>query len=334
MADVQFERFGKTGVVTLNRPSALNALSFGMVDALYDQLVSWREDPSLSRVVVHSASSRAFCAGGDIRQLYGFALDKSPEFERFYQNEYRLDHLIATYPKPYISLIDGIVMGGGVGISIHGSHRVVTERLVWAMPETGIGFFPDIGATWFLPRLKAPGMGRALGLCGTRVGAGDAMALGLGTHCVAAEDLSLVLEALKADEELGASLARFAYDPGEAPLWQGRDEIAALFSGDDLLEIMGRLSRSTSVLGQKFFSEISEKSPLSLAVTFVQLEKGAALSILAEAFALEAKMAYHMGENPDFFEGVRAVVIDKNRKPAWCHGHVRDVSHGEVEAFF
>src|SRR4051794_32811722 len=243
-AELLCERRGAAGLVTLNRPQALNALTHAMVLELSRALDAWADDPAVTRIVVTGAGERAFCAGGDIRHLYDLGkAGRHEEALRFWRDEYPLNVRIKRYPKPYVALIDGIVMGGGVGISLHGSHRVAGDRYQFAMPEVGIGFFPDVGATYALPRL--PGAtGTYLALTGERVRAADALALGLATHAVPSAGLGALREALCAGEPVEEALASASRDPGEALLARERLVIDACFSGASVAEILERLDRA------------------------------------------------------------------------------------------
>ena len=247
--EIILERKGRVGSVTLNRPKALNALTQPMVLDLDARLKEWAEDPAIAAVVVRGAAREdgrvPFCAGGDIRLLYGERDDPDRHFATvFYAQEYRLNTFIFRYPKPYVALIDGVVMGGGVGISIHGSHRVMTERALFAMPETGIGLFPDVGATYFLPKLTGKA-GLYLGLTGTRIGAADSLYLGLATHVVASDALQALDETLLAADLGGDAhaaidrlLAESAAYPGPAPLAAHQAAIDRCFAAGSVEEIV------------------------------------------------------------------------------------------------
>src|SRR3954470_9948562 len=253
-SEILFERRGAAGIVTLNRPKALNAVTHDMVRALARQLEAWANDPAVTRVVITAAGERAFSAGGDIRALYELGrAGRQAEALTFWRDEYPLNALIKRYPKPYVALIDGIVMGGGVGVSVHGSHRVAGDKFLFAMPEVGIGFFPDVGATYALPRL--PGRtGTYLALTGERVRTADALALGLATHAVPSAGLAALREALCAGEPVEEALAAASRAPGAAPLARERLVIDACFSGASVAEILERLDRAGahgSALSQK-----------------------------------------------------------------------------------
>jgi enoyl-CoA hydratase len=230
--DILFERRGAAGLVTLNRPQALNAVTLGMVRALMRQLQEWRNDPAVTRIVVTAAGGKAFSAGGDIRALYDAGTSgRHAEMLAFYGEEYTLNTVIKHYPKPYVALIDGICMGGGVGVSVHGSHRVAGDRYLFAMPEVGIGFFPDVGATWFLPRLPGE-LGAYCALSGDRLGAADAVAAEIATHRVASSRLADLAEALCGAAPVDAAIAAFAEPAGEGKLAPHRVAIDRLFAHD------------------------------------------------------------------------------------------------------
>ncbi len=338
--DIRFDRQGALAIVTLDRPQALNALTLEMAAELDNRLVAWAEDACVAAVVIRSAGGRAFCAGGDIRALYEAGRGRDRYVEEFYRTEYRLNHRIKTYRKPYIALIDGVVMGGGVGLSIHGSHRVVTERCQFAMPETGIGFFPDVGGSWFLPR--CPGqVGTYLGLTGARIGAADMLHCGLATHYAASDDLARVASALEHLTWSGdhgsivtALLDRHAGDPGAAPLAQHRQMIDRCFAADTVEEILSRLAAENTTWADETMAVLQRKSPTSLKVTLRQLRLGAGLSDFAAAMRMEYRLALNTMAARDFYEGVRAAVIDKDQTPQWRPPTLADVSEAMVGRYF
>ena len=338
--DIRFDRQGRLGIVTLDRPQALNALTLEMAAALDDRLTAWAEDAGVAAIVIRSAGGRAFCAGGDIRALYEAGRRRDPYVRDFYRTEYRLNHRIKTYRKPYIALIDGIVMGGGVGLSVHGSHRVVTERCQFAMPETGIGFFPDVGGSWFLPR--CPGrLGTYLGLTGARLGAADAFYCGAATHYVASDDLARVQGALeqaswKGDHGVVVAtlLDRMAADPGAPPLARHREAIDRCFGGDTIEGILSRLALEKTAWADETMAILRRKSPTSLKVTLRQLRLGGALSDFAAAMRMEYRMALHTVAGRDFYEGVRAAVIDKDQAPQWQPATLAEISEAMVGHYF
>src|SRR5918998_826188 len=260
------ETRGRAGLITLNRPAALNALTLTMTREMRRALDSWAKDPAVTRIIVQGAGGKAFCAGGDIRRLTDLLkAGEKDEALAFWREEYQLNALIKRYPKPYISLIDGIVMGGGVGVSLHGSHRVAGERYLFAMPEVAIGFFPDVGATYALPRL--PGRtGTYIALTGERVRAADALALGLATHAVPSTDHPALLEALIAGEEVEPTLARFSRQPGEPALARDRAVIDACFAAESVEGILDRLDGAGypgSEFAARTAATIRTKSPTS-----------------------------------------------------------------------
>ena len=342
--EIILEGKGRVGSVTLNRPKALNALTQPMVLELDARLREWAADDSLAAVIVRGAARNdgrvPFCAGGDIRLIYGEQNDPERSFATvFYAQEYRLNTFIFRYPKPYVALIDGVVMGGGVGVSIHGSHRVMTERALFAMPETGIGLFPDVGATYFLPRLKGKA-GLYLGLAGARIGAADALDLGLATHVVASDALQALDETLQAADLGGDAhaaidrlLADCATDPGPAPLAAHRAEIDRCFTAGSVEEIVANLEDEGSDWAAETLAVLGQKSPTSLKVTLKQLTEYGGHGF-EEAMALEYRLAMRCNLGVDFFEGIRAQLIDKDRQPAWRPARLEEVTAQAVDAYF
>jgi enoyl-CoA hydratase len=307
-----------TGVIELARTGALNALDELMVRVMARALRDWRDDPAVRLVVVRSASPKAFCAGGDIVAVRAAALAGDDVTVRaYFETEYALDALVARYPKPYTALIDGYAMGGGLGISVHGSARVVTERAVLAMPETAIGFFPDIGASYFLPRL--PGRyGWYLGLTGARVSGRDAVACGLATHYVPAAELPALEAAL--DAAGGApeeALRRFA-DPAPTAGAPHAGAVARCFGAPYLAAVRSRLAaeREEPEWARETLALLDAASPASLAVTAELLRAGEE-STLEECLARELELACRVAATADFHEGVRAALVDKDRRPVW-----------------
>ncbi len=338
--EIRFERRGRLGVAVLDRQSALNALSRAMVRSLSAQLAAWRADPEIGAVLVKAAPGRAFCAGGDILAVTETARrDGVDAAAPFFHDEYRLNWRVHTFPKPYVALLDGITMGGGVGISVHGSFRVATERTLFAMPETGIGFFPDVGATWFLPR--CPGeVGLFLGLTGARLAGADCVDAGLCTHGVPAAGLAALEDALEgcaaaADPRaaVAACLAAHAGDIGVHHLPALRPEIDACFAGARLDEVMAALATAPGKAAAGWREQLGEKSPLSLALAFAQLRRGRALGIEA-ALRLEYRMVHRVLAGHEFPEGVRALLIDKDRTPRWRPATLAEVDKAAVEAHF
>ena len=327
------ERRGAAGCVLLNRPKALNALTHGMVAGLAAALDAWERDPAIERVVVRGAGERAFCAGGDIRLIHdlGKAGDHAAQMA-FWRDEYPLNLRIARYPKPYVSLIDGIVMGGGVGVSTHGSRRVAGDRYSFAMPEVSIGFFPDVGASCFLPRL--PGQtGTWLALTGARIGAGDACSLGLATHFCASASHAALAEALCENGDTDAILAKFRSPAPAAKHAGAREAIDDCFARDSVVEIIDALASRGGEFAAETLATLAGKSPWSLVLTLRQLREGARLD-LAEALRMEYRMVWRVCRGHEFYEGVRAAIIDRDNRPAWNPSCVGDVRAADIEACF
>ncbi|MCG6121246.1 MAG: enoyl-CoA hydratase/isomerase family protein [Microvirga sp.] len=327
------ERVGAAGVITLNRPQALNALTLPMVRAMRAALDSWAEDAAVTRVVVEGAGEKAFCAGGDIRKLVEAGKAGRPEEAlAFWREEYELNALIAAYPKPYVALIDGICMGGGVGVSLHGSHRVAGERYLFAMPEVGIGFFPDVGASYALPRL--PGRaGLYLALTGARLKWADALFLGLATHAVRSADLEAVRGALVAGEDVDVVLARHRREASDAPYAAMAGLIDRVFDAASVEEVLANLDFEGSDIADGIAKTIRAKSPTSLRIAYEQVRRGADLDF-REAMRMEYRIVSRILDGRDFYEGVRAVLIDKDQTPHWDPVRLKDVPDADVEAYF
>jgi enoyl-CoA hydratase len=334
--EVLCERRGEAGVIVLNRPAALNALTLGMVRAMRRALDAWAADPAVTRVVLTGAGGKAFCAGGDVRRLHD--LGRAGDFAEaltFWREEYALNTLIHRYPKPYLSLIDGIVMGGGVGVSLHGRYRVAGERYLFAMPEVSIGFFPDVGATYALPRLPGES-GTYLALTGDRVRHADALALGLVTHAAPSAGLAPLLDALAGGEPVEAALARFGQDPGPAPIAAHRAAIDRCFSADGVPAILTRLDEaaaSGSDFARATAATMRTKSPMSLCLALEQMRRGRSLSF-EEAMRVEFRVVSRIIEGHDFYEGVRAALIDRDGAPRWQPATLDAVRHEDVERHF
>ncbi|SEN84569.1 enoyl-CoA hydratase/isomerase family protein [Actinacidiphila rubida] len=309
-----------TGVIALDRPGALNALDLAMVRLMTEALERWRDDDAVRSVLVVSTSPKAFCAGGDIRAVRDAGLrGDDVAVTAYFTAEYALNALIAGYPKPYTALVDGYAMGGGLGISVHGSARVVTERASLAMPETAIGFFPDIGASHFLPRLPGAA-GWYLGLTGARISAAAAAECGLATHYVHAAELPALQAALAgAGDDPGEALDRFATAAPPSELTAHRETIARCFDAPDLASVGARLEaeRSDREWARETLATLRAASPMSLRITFDLLRAGAGDS-LDGCLARELELARRTAREPDFHEGVRALLVDKDRRPRWA----------------
>jgi enoyl-CoA hydratase/carnithine racemase len=331
--EIRFERVDKAGVVTLTRPKALNALTHKMVLALAKALTEWATDDAVALVVV-KGEGRAFCAGGDILDVYR-ARQEGRDVVGFFADEYCMNAQLARFPKPYVSLIDGIVMGGGVGISAHGSHRVMTENARLAMPEVGIGFFPDVGGSHILSRLRGS-FGMYLGLTGTRIAAGDACWCGLATHSVLSADLPSLYDALTTTGDAKGALKPFVKTPEREIDESVVHAIANHFDYDTLDEIVASL-RASAEKGDEFakatLATLSAKSPTSLAVTFREIKTGKMLS-MDECMEMEFRIVSRMLRGHDFYEGIRAVVVEKGSTPAWNPPTLGEISEEAVDAYF
>ncbi|WP_110207265.1 enoyl-CoA hydratase/isomerase family protein [Nocardioides daejeonensis] len=320
--EVTISRTGRVGRITLTRPQALNALNLPMVERIGATLAAWAGE-DLRAITIESASDRAFCSGGDIRQVRQNTLDGDPEAsDRFFATEYEVNRMLGEYPIPIVSLIGGICMGGGLGISVHGPFRVVTENAAFAMPETKIGFFPDVGGSYFLPRL--PGhIGSYLGLTGARIDAADALAIGMATHACAPEALAGVPELLaERDGPIDTVLKELAPDAApphahwRSDLMAHREQIDHCFGASSIDGIRERLRRDGSPWATETLELLAGVSPYSLAVTAELMAWGRERS-LADCLAMERAVARHVATTPDFIEGVRAALVDKDRAPVW-----------------
>ncbi len=323
---------GHLGRLELNRPRAINALNHTMVGLLQDALDAWRDDDAVRTVLLTGRGERGLCAGGDIVSIWKDAKAGTHESARFWSDEYVLNHAIKTYPKPYVAVMDGIVLGGGIGVSAHASHRVVTERSSLGMPETGIGFVPDVGGTWLLSH--APGeLGTHLGLTAGSVGPGDAIALGLADHYVPSDRLDELARRL-ADEDPDAVLADLAEAAPEAPLLAQRDWIDECYAGDDAAAVLARLREHRSPEAQQAAETLAKRSPFAVTTTLRALREAAGLADLGEALAMELRLTVRFLDVPDFVEGVRAQVIDKDRNPQWQPASLDEVDPAAVAALF
>ncbi|HEY7581564.1 MAG TPA: enoyl-CoA hydratase/isomerase family protein [Acetobacteraceae bacterium] len=324
-------RDGRVGRIVLNRPQALNALDLGMIRACTRALLAWREDPHVHAAVIEGAGDRAFCAGGDIRALRQYTLDGEPhKAETFFREEYELNLMIATYPKPYIALIDGICMGGGIGVSVHAPYRVATEHAAFAMPETAIGFFPDIGATFFLPRLPGQ-LGTYLGLTGARMQGADAVHAGLATQFTPRAHLPGLSHALAADGP--GALGPHAAPLPEFSLAAKRAAIDRCFGSDTMADIVQRLQALNDDWAAKTLGTLRSVSPSALCWTLEALRRGADMT-LPQCQAAELALTRTTMRHPDFSEGVRAMVVDKDRNPHWRPADIEAVDAGAIATLF
>ena len=322
-------RQGRIGRITLNRPRALNALDPGMIGAMQDTLLGWRDDPAVHAVVVEGAGERAFCAGGDIRAIRAMGLEGNwAGVHRFFASEYALDLLVARYPKPCVSLIDGICMGGGIGVSVHGSARVVTEAAMFAMPETGIGFFPDVGTSYVLPRLR-DSIGMYMALTGARVSGADAVHAGLATHFTTRERLAGLADELA---EHGMSALAAAALPAPAGVLQDVQDDLRCFGAGSVPGVLAALESRRTPWADATIAAIRSVSPSAVLWSF-ELMRNGAMRDLEGCFRAELVLADLCARHPDFAEGVRAMVVDKDRTPRWTPPRIEDVPDGAVETW-
>jgi len=333
--DTHIRRAGDVGRITLNRPKALNALNHDMVEAMTAALLEWRDDDAVKAVIVDGAGEKGFCAGGDIRMLAESGRAGDGRAWRFWRDEYRLNTLIQEYPKPYIALIDGITMGGGVGISVHGEFRVAGDRTMLAMPETGIGFHPDVGGAYFLPRLSGE-TGIWMGLTGARLKTADCIAAGVATHYVPSERLEALIKAFETasldddGEAVEAILAEHEAEAGQSELGMLAGLIDAAFAGASVAQITARLETAGDAWSAKQLSILRSKSPTAVKVTLEALRRGADLGfrgVMMQDLRVSMRL---LADGSDFYEGVRAVILDKDNAPQWGPA----ASDMEVEAFF
>lgn len=321
-------RIGRVGHLLLNRPQVLNALDGGMLGLLSDALTAWEHDPAVHLVVIEGAGGRAFCAGGDIRAVRDASLSGQRDaIGAFFATEYALNQAVADYPKPYVALIDGICMGGGIGLSVHGAARVATERATFAMPETGIGLFPDIGATYLLPRLRGH-IGMYMALTGAKLGGADATYVGLATHFTTPEALAGLPAALAAD---GMAVLGDISVPFEAPIAAHMAAIDRCFSAVSVMGVVERLAAEDTEWSRQTLLTLRAMSPSAVLWTFAIVRAGESRT-LRQCLAAELALTGPVTAHPDFLEGVRAMVVDKDRRPRWSPGSLEDVDPAVIAA--
>jgi enoyl-CoA hydratase len=337
--EILFERRGTAGIVTLNRPQALNAVTLIMVRALRQQLDSWRNDPGVTRVVITGADGRAFSAGGDLRQVYELGRSgRQDEALIYWREEYALNSVIKHYPKPYVAMLDGIVMGGGVGVSVHGSHRLAGDKFLFAMPEVGIGFFPDVGATWFLPRMPGE-LGTFCAVTGERVGSADAVSGGIATHRVSSADIPKLIDALCDAKPVDQVVAAHARAPEAGPVVSRRAVIDRTFAADTVETILSNLDREARTgqpddqWAEATAATIRSRSPTSVKLALAQVRWGRARSF-AECMRAEFRIVSRIVYDHDFYEGVRALIIDKDNQPRWQPATLAEVADKDIERYF
>lgn len=330
--EVLFDLRGGVGRITLNRPKAINALNHAMVLDIAPQLEKWAVDDEVEMVLLTGAGERGLCAGGDIVSIYHDAKEGGSGSKVFWRDEYILNAAIARFPKPYVAIMDGVVMGGGVGLSAHANTRIVTDRSKIAMPEVGIGFIPDVGGTFLLSR--APGeLGTHLGLTTARMGAGDAIAAGFADHYIPSDRLPDFYAALETGT-LADALASFTEPAPTSSLDAARSWIDAAYSADTVEEIVDRLRRSEVPDAHKAADDIESKSPVALKVTLKSLRRAADAASLEEVLDDEYRVSSASLDSHDLVEGIRAQVVEKDRNPKWSPSTLADVTSEDVDRYF
>lgn len=339
--EIQFEEIsgkdGNIGLITLTRQQALNALNHRMFLALGDQLAEWDNAAHVKAVVIRAAEGRAFCAGGDIRHAYDLRMANDPAITTFFRDEYQMNKRIHHFSKPYIAFLDGITMGGGVGISIHGSHKIATEKLMFSMPETGIGFYPDVGTTFYLARTPNH-IGTYLALTGARINADDCKAINFVQSVVIQDNLQKILDklivtSLPDKNAVTQIINQFSLPASASKLIEHKNEIDQCFSKNTVEEILQALEMTGSEWCLQTAEIIKKKSPTSLKVTLYALQKAAGMNF-DECMKMEYRLTSRFVQEHDFFEGIRAAIIDKDQSPKWQPGKLADVTVQQVEKYF
>lgn len=331
---VIIEEFNNLGLITLNRPEALNALNTKMCEIITKALLKWENQENIKAILVIGVGDRAFCAGGDIIMLHNSGRDNNDNAEIFWRTEYALNELIHSYSKPYIALIDGITMGGGVGISVHGKYRIAGEKTLFAMPETGIGYFPDVGGTYFLPRLGRA-IGNWLGLTGARLNGALAYEIGLATHYISNENKNNLINALKETNFNGDNvqieniLNKYCQT---APQIELSNDVKC-FDADNLAKIFDNLQNANSDWANVQLKQLNTKSPNAMAATLHALNEGKTLDF-KNAMRRELNLSLNFLKSNDFYEGIRAQVIDKDRNPKWQNQNISQISKAQIDKLF
>jgi enoyl-CoA hydratase len=325
---------GRVGRLTLNRPQALHALTTNMCRLITEALLAWRADPAVELVLLDHSGERGFCAGGDIRMLAESGAGDGSAAREFFFTEYRLNHLLHGYPKPTVAIMDGVTMGGGVGLSRPCRFRVATERTTFAMPETGIGLFPDVGGGWYLPRMPDH-IGLWLALTGARIKAADCELVGVATDYVQSADIAELKDWIVKDPPaVETLLTEFEADAGRPPIAAHQDEIARVFAGDSVEAIVAALTAADSDWAREQLKVLATKSPQTLKVAFRQLRLGAAAKTFAENMVMEYRIGARVVQRHDFLEGVRAVIVEKDNAPRWEPPSLEGVSEALLDGIF
>lgn len=335
--EIEFEVKGGIGHILLNRPKALNALTLVMCQHLLPKLQAWAKDEEIKAVVVRGAGEKAFCAGGDIVRLYEDGRAGKSYPRDFWRTEYRCNTLIKNFPKPYIALVDGISMGGGVGLSEHGSYVVATERTMFAMPETGIGLFPDVGGSFFLSRLDGA-IGMYLALTGRRLKGAECVAWGVADTFVPSESVDALVAKLASEAtndlaQITDVIGSFASSATEVDISAEREDIDKHFGKSSVEDILASLDSDGGEWAVAQAKTMRQKSPLSMKVTFRQIKEGAKLDF-ADCMRMEWRLANRFAADHDFYEGVRALLVDKDMKPQWEPATLEDIDEVRVSAYF
>jgi enoyl-CoA hydratase len=331
--EVIVRREGRAGRITLNRPKALNALTWGMVKTIGATLTAWARDPAIEVVILDGAGERGLCAGGDVRWLYDVKTRAPAEALAFWADEYRLNAQIARYPKPYVALMDGIVMGGGIGLSAHARHRIVTERSQLAMPETTIGLVPDVGGTYLLARAQGR-LGVYLGLLGTRMSGSDAIQVGFADTYVPVARLPALISQLASTHDAVEEIIEEASEPVPVSALVGKRElIDRLFAGATMAEIHAALLTSADPLATQARTDLATRSPKALALTVEAICRAQAYASLEDALQVEYRLCTRLFGDGEFIEGVRALLVDKDKAPKWNPARAEEMTMAMVEAY-
>ncbi len=334
MSDVETCVDGPIGRIRLNRPKALHALNLPMCQAILGALDAWRTDPAVEIVLIDHADGRGFCAGGDIRMLADSGAKDGAEARAFFHTEYRMNHALFTYAKPTVAFVDGITMGGGVGLALPCDFRVATENTKFAMPETGIGLFPDVGGGWYLSRL--PGrMGQYLALTGHRLDGAECLALGLATHYLASAALDdATARIAETPQDIAGALAASAVVPSEAAILARRADIDRLFASDRLEDIYAALAADPGEWAAATLAMLKTKSPQTMKVSLKLLQDGRAMATFEDEMRQEYAVGARVVQRHDFLEGVRAVIVDKDNAPRWNPDTPEGVTDHVIDQIF
>jgi len=332
--EVIIRQEGRAGRITLNRPKALNALNHSQIGTISRALSKWQDIPEVEFIILDSTGDRALCAGGDVLAIYASHSDDPTFGNRFWNDEYHLNLAIAEYPKPYVALMDGIVMGGGIGLSGHASHRVTTERSMLAMPETTIGLVPDVGGSWLLA--NAPGhLGEYYGLLGDRMNSADALYADFADTHIASDQLPSLIKTLcnPSGGPLGVTIAEFASAPTSTVHADRQADIDTIFSASSVGEIITRLRNSNADWAERALSDLAKRSPLSLALTLASIREARRLGSLAHALDIEYRLTTRLLAHGEFLEGIRALLVDKDRAPKWNPKELTAVTDEMIASF-